>query len=235
MEKPMENKTILIIDDDINLSQVLKLTFKRVGATVHSALDGREGLQKFFTTRPDLVLLDIRMPVLNGWEVCKQIRLMSDTPVIMLTTLNQNDEIVRGLDIGADDFVTKPFSREVLLARAKAALRREKPKLADKEVVYQDEYLQINLASRQVFADGELIKLSGREFNLLAYLVENAGRVLSHEQILKKVWGWEYLDSPDYVHVYLSHLRKKIEVDSKNPTYLQTEHGIGYRFSKLNG
>lgn len=235
MEKPMENKTILIIDDDINLSQVLKLTFKRVGATVHSALDGREGLQKFFATRPDLVLLDIRMPVVNGWEVCKQIRLMSDTPVIMLTTLNQNDEIVRGLDIGADDFVTKPFSREVLMARARAALRREIPKLADKEVVYQDDYLQINLASRQVFADGELIKLSGREFNLLAYLVENAGRVLSHEQILKKVWGWEYLDSPDYVHVYLSHLRKKIEVDSKNPTYLQTEHGIGYRFSKLNG
>ncbi len=229
----MDSKQILIVDDDISLCQMLKLTFKKEGADVHTAMDGRQGLQKFFELKPDLVLLDIRMPDIEGWDVCRQIRMMSEIPVIMLTTLNRNEEIVRGLECGADDFVTKPFSRSVLIARAKAALRRnrivevEQPKLD-----YQDDYLSVLLDERRVLVEGEPVKLSSREFNLLAYLVENADRVLTHEQILDKVWGWEYRDSPDYIHVYLSHLRKKIEPNAKLPIYLQTEHGIGYRFCK---
>jgi two-component system KDP operon response regulator KdpE len=230
----MNSKQILIVDDDVSLCQMLTLTFKKEGANVHTAMDGRQGLQKFFELKPDLVLLDIRMPDIEGWDVCRQIRMMSEIPVIMLTTLNRNEDIIRGLDCGADDFVTKPFSRNVLLARARAALRRIKPVItATLQLDYEDDYLCIHLKDRRVLVQGKPVKLSNREFNLLAYMVENAGRVLTHEQILDKVWGWEYRDSPDYIHVYLSHLRKKIEPDPKKPLYLQTEHGIGYRFMKI--
>ncbi len=228
----MENKKVLIVDDDISLSQILKLTFKREGASVHTAMDGREGLQKFYYYKPDLVLLDIRMPDIDGWEVCRQIRMMCNTPVIMLTTLNRNEDIIRGLDTGADDFVTKPFSRDVLIARARAAIRRYTDKGDEDDITYKDDYLLINLAERRVLVNGNTIKMSKREFDLLAYLVKNAGRILTHEQILEKIWGWEYRDSPDYLHVYLSHLRKKLEKNPKDPYYLQTEHGIGYRFNK---
>lgn len=230
----MESKQILIVDDDVSLCQMLKLTFKKEGAKVHTAMDGREGLQKFFEEKPDLVLLDIRMPDIEGWDVCRQIRTMSDIPVIMLTTLNRNEDIIRGLESGADDFVTKPFSRKVLIARSRAALRRNRTKSTQTiQENYTDEYLTVNLEERRVFINGEPVRLSGREFNLLAYMIENADRVLTYEQILNKVWGWEYRDSPDYVHVYLSHLRKKIEPNPKKPLYLQTEYGIGYRFNKL--
>ncbi len=230
----MDGKTILVIDDDINLSKILQHTFKREGATVYTAADGREGLHLFFAHRPDLVLLDIRMPDVDGWETCRQIRLLSNTPIIMLTTLNREEEIVRGLDLGANDFVTKPFSRQVLLARTRAALRRnDETKTEQPHVVYRDDYLVVDLQERCVLVKGEQVKLSAREFSLLSYLVENAGRILTHQQILDRIWGWEYRDNPDYLHVYFSHLRRKLEKDPKNPEYLRTEHGVGYRFYKV--
>ncbi|MCP5094345.1 MAG: response regulator transcription factor [Chloroflexi bacterium] len=229
----MEGKKILIIDDDINLSHILHHTFKREGATVYTAADGREGLHLFFSHRPDLVLLDIRMPDIDGWETCRQIRLLSNTPIIMLTTLNRNEEVVRGLDLGADDFVTKPFSRDVLLARARATLRRNEELTTEQpKAIYRDDYLVVDLQERCVLVKGEQIKLSAREFDLLSYLVENAGRILTHQQILDRIWGWEYRNNPDYLHVYFSHLRRKLEKDPKNPEYLRTEHGVGYRFYK---
>jgi DNA-binding response OmpR family regulator len=223
----MEGKKILVIDDDINLLQSIRFTFLRAGVEIVTAIDGREGLQRFFSFRPELVILDVRLPDIDGWDICRQIRLLSSVPIIMLTTLSRDEEIIRGLDYGADDFVTKPFSRDVLLARARALLRRAEPQTeSDTSQGYSDDHLVINLAKRQVTAT---------EFRLLACLLQNAGQVLPYRTILDKVWGWEYQESIDYVHVYLSHLRRKIEVDPRNPKYLLTERGVGYRFEKQNG
>lgn len=229
----MNDKKILIIDDDVNLGQTIKLTFARVGAEVFTAVDGRDGLRQFYEYRPDLVILDVRMPDINGWETCRQIRLLSNVPIIMLTTLDNDEDVIRGLDYGADDFVTKPFSREVLLARARAVLRRSE-QLAEPEdqQIYNDSYLLIDLRKHRVQVDGQAVQLSSTEFRLLAYLLQNAGQVLTYQNILDKVWGWEYQDSIDYVHVYVSHLRRKLEADPRNPRYLLTERGIGYRFER---
>lgn len=229
----MKHKKILVIDDDVNLLQSLKFTFARAGAQVFAAVDGREGLHRFYEERPDLVILDVRMPDIDGWETCRQIRMFSTVPIIMLTTLSKEDEIIRGLDTGADDFVTKPFSREVLLARARALLRRaETPAVSENEPAYCDEHLVIDLAVRRVLVAGKPIQLTATEFRLLSYLLRNAGQVLTYRTILDKVWGWEYQDSIDYVHVYLSHLRRKLEADPRNPRYFLNERGVGYRFEK---
>lgn len=232
-EAGMNDKKILIIDDDVNLGQTIKLTFARTGAEVFTAVDGRDGLRQFYEYRPDLVILDVRMPDINGWETCRQIRLLSNVPIIMLTTLDNDEDVIRGLDYGADDFVTKPFSRDVLLARARAVLRRSE-QLADPEdqQSYNDSYLLIDVRKHRVQVDGQAVQLSSTEFRLLAYLLQNAGQVLTYQNILDKVWGWEYQDSIDYVHVYISHLRRKIEADPRNPRYLLTERGIGYRFER---
>lgn len=232
-EAGMNDKKILIIDDDVNLGQTIKLTFARVGAEVFTAVDGRDGLRQFYEYRPDLVILDVRMPDINGWETCRQIRLLSNVPIIMLTTLDNDEDVIRGLDYGADDFVTKPFSRDVLLARARAVLRRSE-QLAESEdqQIYNDSYLLIDIRKHRVQVDGQAVQLSSTEFRLLAYLLQNAGQVLTYQNILDKVWGWEYQDSIDYVHVYVSHLRRKLEADPRNPRYLLTERGIGYRFER---
>jgi two-component system KDP operon response regulator KdpE len=229
----MQDKKILVVDDDVNLSHMIKFTFTKAGAQVYTAVDGREGLHRFYEHRPDLVILDVRMPDVDGWETCRQIRMFSNVPVIMLTTLNKDDEIIRGLDYGADDFVSKPFSREVLMARARALLRRaEAPGEGDSQATYSDEHMVVNLEKRRVVVRGQPVPLTATEFRLLAYLLQNAGQVLTYQMILDKVWGWEYQDSIDYVHVYLSHLRRKLEEDPRNPKYLVTERGIGYRFEK---
>ncbi|MBX3015194.1 MAG: response regulator transcription factor [Caldilineaceae bacterium] len=229
----MDGKKILIIDDDVNLGQTIKLTFARAGAQVFTAVDGRDGLRQFYEYRPDLVILDIRMPDINGWETCRQIRLLSNIPIIMLTTLDKDEDIIRGLDHGADDFVTKPFSRDVLLARARAVLRRtDLISTPEDHSTYHDGYLLIDIRKHQIQVNGQNIQLTSTEFRLLSYLLQNAGQVLSYQNILDKVWGWEYQDSIDYVHVYISHLRRKLEIDPRNPRYLVTERGIGYRFER---
>ncbi len=233
IDSDLRNKTILVIDDDPSLGQMVQLAFSVEGAIAITANDGQEGLRHFYTHRPDLIILDIRMPDINGWEVLRQIRVMSDTPVILLTTLSEDQDIVRGLDCGADDFISKPFNRDVLLARARAVLRRvQLDKLETSSQLFRDEWLTIDLNKRQVTVKGEAVRLTATEFRLLAYLLQNAGRVLTYHQILDYVWGQDYRDSPDYVHVYLSHLRRKLEEDSRNPRYLLTEHGVGYRFAR---
>lgn len=229
----MNGKKILVIDDDINLCQLIKHTFMSLGLEVYTAVNGQEGLRQFFNQRPDLVLLDIRMPIMDGWQTCQEIRKLSDVPIIMLTTFHRDDEVIRGLNLGADDFVSKPFNRELLIARTKAVLRRaELPSVTPKPISYNDNYLVVDLENRRVHVHGRPVKLSAREYDLLTLLLTNAGRVLTYEQILDRVWGWEYRDNTDYIHVYLSHLRRKIEEDPKNPRYLITEHGVGYRFEK---
>ena len=229
----MKGKKILVIDDDIDMCQILDITFTMEGALVFTANSGREGLRKFYEERPHLVLLDIHMPEMNGWETCSQIRLLSDVPIIMLTRLNSAEEIVRGLDVGADDFISKPFDNSILLARSRAVLRRlVKTAVPSSKAPYADGYLTIDLERGEVLVQSKPVKLTATEYQLLTYLLKNAGHTLSYEQILENVWGWEYRESIDYVHVYISHLRRKLEKDAKNPLYFITLHGTGYRFEK---
>ena len=233
MEKLLQNKKILVIDDDKALCQNLEIGLARQGALVSSANNGQSGLKKFYETPPDLVILDLRMPEMDGWETCRLIRMIAQTPIIMLTSVAQEHEVVRGLRKGADDYVTKPFSHDILLARVEAILRRTTPQTIDGNGHdYDDGYLLINFEQRIVSKGGERIKLSATEFRLLRYLFENAGRLLTNEAILTQVWGWESQHNVEYVHVYLSRLRAKIEKDPRNAQYIVTEHGFGYSFHK---
>ena len=229
----LDAKRVLVIDDDPNLRQLLERIFSQGGAQVCVASGGGEGLRQFYLQRPDLVVLDVMLPDMDGWEVCRRIRQLSNVPIMFLSALGGERDIVRGLDLGAVDYVVKPFSPQVLLARARASLRQaELASGAGKPPTYQDDYLTIDLERRQVWVHGEPVKLTATEYRLLAYLVQNAGLVLTFEQILEQVWGWEYRESVDYVHVYTWHLRQKLEVDPRHPRYVLTEHGACYRFQK---
>lgn len=231
-------KKILVVDDEhaqLRLaSQVLSIN----GYEVLQANSGQEALRIIFEQRPDLVLLDVMMPGIDGWQTCSCIREITDVPVIMLTgKRNTEDDIVRGLESGADEYLTKPLGNRELLARVRSALRRaEQPSYLDekKRTVFSDDYLIVDVDERKVTINGERLKLTPREFRLLALLVENAGHVLSHQQVLENVWGWEYIDDVDYVRIYISHLRQKIEPDTPQPRYILTEPGVGYYFQRTN-
>lgn len=233
----IQGKKILLIDDDIYIREIVTETMTKEGADIVTAENGIEGLRLFYASQPDLVLLDVMMPQMTGWEICRQIRQLSDVPIIMLTSMSKEDDVVRGLDIGAVDYVTKPFSAKILAARVRTALRRppgDTPAEQESQLEIEDDYLTVDLAAHRITIQGEPIKLTKTEFRLLAYLVKNAGLVLTFQQILENVWGWDYQDSVQYVHVYVSRLRQKIEPDTQNPRYLLTEYGIGYRFSKTD-
>ncbi|HAJ36849.1 MAG TPA: DNA-binding response regulator [Chloroflexi bacterium] len=222
---------ILVVDDDPVLSELVSYILRAEGYEAIVANDGEEGLRKFQATQPDLVVLDVTMPEMDGFEVCKRIRAVSSTPVIMLTAQGSEDAIVRGLDIGADDYVTKPFQLKPFMARVRANLRRASaPQPQYGKVTYQDDYLTIDLEAHKVLIKGEPVKLTPTEYKLLAVLVKNRGRILEFRQLLEQVWGFEYIDDIDYLRVYIWHLRRKIEPDPKNPTYLHNELSIGYRF-----
>ncbi len=229
----MRGRKILVVDDDQAMHRLLEFTFTQAGAQVLVATDGEEALRHFYTFRPDLVVLDITMPKLDGWEIGRRIRDLSETPIVMVTARGQEDDILRGFESGADDYVTKPFSLQVLLARVRALLHRASlPPISAQPIAYSDDRLTVDLSANRVLVDGQPVRLTATEYRLLAYLVENAGRVLSPRQILEKVWGWEYADDVDYVRVYIWHLRQKLEPDPKSPRYLITEHGLGYRFER---
>jgi len=230
----MHGRKVLLIDDDLPVLNMLEHTFLLAGAQVYAATNGHDALRLLFAQRPDLVILDVMMPDMDGWEVCARIRELSDVPIIFVSALGAEEDIVRALDSGAVDYVIKPFSLLVLLARARVALRRaERVAPAERPLTYRDDYLVIDLEQRQVLVRGQPVELTAIEFRLLAYLLQNAGWVLTFQQILEHVWGWECRDNVEYVHVYVWHLRKKLEEDPKNPCYLLTEHGVGYRFQKL--
>jgi two-component system KDP operon response regulator KdpE len=208
-----------------------KRLFSGAGAEIYVASDGQEGLGRFGMCEPDLVLLDVRMPVLDGWQTCRLIRRLSDVPIIFVTCLTKEEDIVRGLDCGAVDYVTKPFSPEVLLARARAALRMAEAGSKRRRLTqYRDDYLEVDLEARRVRVEGRLVQLTGTEYRLLAYLFVNAGRVVTYDQILERVWGLDCHGSDEYVHVYVWHLRQKLEQDPRHSRYVLTEHGVGYRF-----
>ena len=221
---------ILLIEDEEDVVVLLRFRFEQEGYEVLSATNGVEGLRILQQEHPDLVLLDVMMPRMNGWETCKRIRQYSDVPIIMLTALGQETDIVRGLELGADDFVTKPFSLTELVARVRAALRRGRQPLSENVTVQIDERLIVDRAQRQVVVDGQKTELSPTEFRILDCFLDNQGRILTHQSLLTQVWGWEYLDETDYLKVYIHHLRKKIEENPGKPSYIVTERGLGYRF-----
>ncbi len=231
------NNKILIIDDDPAFLNLVEQVLTQKGYEVLKARSGREGLRLIFDQRPDLVLLDVAIPGVDGWQVCRRIREISDIPVIMITGRHKSEEdVVRGLDHGADDYITKPVGSRELVARVRAVLRRaELPSSQDirQGVIYSDGFLTVDITERKIIADGKRIKLTPREFRLFTLLVENAGRILTHKQLLEKVWGWEYTDDLDYVRIYISHLRQKIEPDPSLPRYIITEPGVGYCFQKF--
>jgi len=227
----MHGKKILLIDDDPEILKLTSLIFEEAGAQVFTAHDGLEGISKMFTHRPNLIILDVMMPGQNGFEICERIRQITKIPLIMLTALNNEKEILKGLDVGADDFLTKPFNSEILLARARTVMRRSEQNYRRKAALnYDDGRLKIDVEKHRVFIGNDRLKLTPVEFRLLVYLSRNAGRVLTFDEILINVWGSEYLGSDDYVHVYISHLRSKIESDAKKPRYIFSVHGVGYIF-----
>lgn len=229
----MDGKVILVVEDDVFVRKSIETVFERAGAKVITAADGAAGLRQFFQFRPDLVTLDIIMPDMDGWETCRQIRQLANTPIIMLTSIADEEAEVRALDMGAVDFVSKPYNPNVLLARARSALRQSMPGVEEQAAnEYRDDYLIIDLTGRRLSVDGHQEQLTKTEFDLLAYLVRNKGMVLSFGQILDSVWGVGYDANTDYVHVYISRLRRKIEPDAKRPTYLITIHGQGYLFDR---
>jgi DNA-binding response OmpR family regulator len=228
----MNNKRkLLIIEDDADLVRALELYFSRAGFEVISAEDGRGGLQKLYDERPDVVILDIAIPKLDGWQVCQRIRELSGVPIVILTARIREEERVRGLKLGADDYVVKPFSLKELEARLEAVLRRaQEARPEPRGILYSDGELVVDADRLAVTRNGKHIDLTPTELRLLLFLARNTGRVLTHQQILEKIWGAEYAEDVDYVKLFIYRLRRKIEPDPKHPEYILTERGIGYRF-----
>ena len=226
-----DKKKILVVDDEERMLRFIRLNLEHDGFQVIEATKGNEALDKMRTDMPDLILLDIMLPDIDGFEVLKRIREISNIPVIMLTAKGEEDDRVKGLELGADDYVTKPFSPRELVSRAKAVLRRiELEGGGDEEVIEIDKRLKVDFNRREIFVDGELVKLRPTEYRLLYHLVQNAGWVLTYDQILSRVWGYEYRDEPHYVRLYINYLRQKLEEDPSKPKYILTERGVGYRF-----
>ncbi len=215
--------------------QFITMNLELEGFRVVSAAGGYEAVEKVVRELPDLIILDIMMPDMDGFETLKKIRQISSVPVIFLSVKGEEFDRVRGLDLGADDYLTKPFSPRELVSRIRAVLRRtqEKAWTPRSEIVVDDE-LRINFDQRKVIVRGQEVPLRPTEYRLLYQLVTNAGRLLTHETLLSRVWGPEYRDEDQYVRLYITYLRQKIEKDPKNPKYILSERGLGYRFKEFN-
>ncbi len=231
MDNQLRDRRILVVDDEERMVRFIRLNLEHDGFQVVEAFRGTQALEKLRSGLPDLILLDVMMPDIDGFEVLRMIREISSVPVIMLTAKGEEDDRVRGLELGADDYITKPFSPRELVSRVRAVLRRTESASAGTHGVIQvDDRLKLDFDRREVWVDGKLVQLRPTEYRLLYHLVQNAGWVLTHEQLLTKVWGYEYRDEPHYVRLYINYLRKKLEKDPSNPKYILTERGVGYRF-----
>ena len=227
----LKDRRILVVDDEERMVRFIRLNLEHDGFRVIEAFNGTQAINKVRSNLPDLVLLDIMMPDIDGFEVLRIIREVSTIPVIMLTAKGEEDDRVRGLELGADDYITKPFSPRELVSRVKAVLRRtETASGSTHGVIEVDSRLKLDFDRREVWVNDELVQLRPTEYRLLYHLVQNAGWVISHDQLLAKVWGYEYRDEPHYVRLYINYLRKKLEEDPSNPKYILTERGVGYRF-----
>ena len=224
-------KMVLVVDDEPRMINFIRMNLEIERFQVISAKDGLEAVRKTREMLPDCVLLDVMMPEMDGFETLRSIREESTVPVIMLTARNDEEDKVKGLSLGADDYITKPFSPRELVSRVKAVIRRsELPSQVEKSLVKVDEHLSIDFNRREVIIDNEPVKLRPTEWRLLYHLVQNAGWVVPHETLLSKVWGWEYQDETQYLRLYITYLRQKIEKNLANPHYILTERGVGYRF-----
>jgi DNA-binding response OmpR family regulator len=224
-------KTILVVDDESRMVRFVKMNLDLEGYITLEANNGVQALEKVRDFNPDLVLLDVEMPGMDGFETLKRLREISDAAVIMLTVRADEEDRIKGLDLGADDYVTKPFSPRELSSRIRAVLRRfEERGRPDQQIITIDDHLQVDLQRRDVIVDGERLGLRPTEYRLLYHLIQNAGWVVPHETLLTKVWGHEYINDNHLLRLYITYLRKKIEPDPANPRYIFTERGLGYRF-----
>ena len=223
---------VLVVDDDPGFRELAQTWLQNAGFEVLTAEDGVAGMRRLYGSRPGLVLLDANMPRMDGWEVCRRIRDMSDVPVIMVTVNGEKADRLRGFGLGADDYVTKPVDFAELVARVRAVLRRIDANGEEEgPSCLQDGEIEVDWRSHQVCVRGEPVKLSPTEFRLLSCLVKNRGWIVTHEQLLEKAWGPNYLGDKSLVKLYVRYLRQKLEKDPHSPSLILTERGVGYRFA----
>lgn len=219
---------ILVVEDDPAISELITFHLKKEGMQVLTAFDGRKALELFQTHRPDLILLDLMLPVIDGHEVCRRVRKISNVPIIILTAKELEEDRVKGLDLGADDYVTKPFSPKELMARIRAVLRRA----GYSAETYSAGGLLLDRKRRLFFVDGKEVELTPKEFDLLALLMSDPGRPYARETLLEKVWGYQYFGGSRTLDVHVRRLRQKIGDDPQKPRFIETVHGVGYRFKE---
>ncbi len=225
------DKLILVVDDESRMVRFVRMNLELEGYQVTEAGTGMEALDRVRDELPDMVLLDVMMPEMDGFETLERLREISTVPVIMLTVKGDEEDRIRGLELGADDYITKPFSPRELASRIRAVLRRaEMPSPVSKTSLRIDDRLEIDFRQREVIVEGERIRLRPTEHRLLYHLVNNAGWIMTHEMLLSKVWGYEYREETGLLRLYITYLRKKIEPDPGQPRYILTERGVGYRF-----
>lgn len=225
----MNEKYVLVVEDDKTIQNFLKISLKTKGYRCEIAEDGLTGISCFLANNPDIILLDLGLPDIDGMEVLKQIRAESDIPVIIISARGQEKEKVAALDEGADDYITKPFHINELLARVRVALRRYK-KEDRAETEFQLDYFKINLEKRKVYVHDEEVHLTPIEYKMVVLLIENRGKVVTHNYIQKQVWGYDSTDDYQSLRVFMANIRRKIEDDTSNPRFILTEVGVGYRF-----
>ncbi len=227
----LKDKLVLVVDDEQRIINFMRMNLELEGCRVITANNGRAALDRVREDLPDIVLLDIMMPGMDGFEVLRRLRQFSSVPVIVLTAKDEEDDRIKGLELGADDYIGKPFSHRELVSRIRAVLRRHAtlPPMPQTQLKIDDR-LTIDFAKHEVLVDGKPISLRPTEYRLLYHLVQNAGWVMPHDVLLAKVWGPEYRDESHYLRLYITYLRQKIEEDPANPRYILTERGVGYRF-----
>jgi DNA-binding response OmpR family regulator len=225
---------LLIIEDDTTLNRLLAGHLRSLGYEVHAALGGLEGIRMASQAKPDLVVLDIMMPGMDGWEVCRRLRGSSDIPILMLTAKGAQEDVIQGLELGADDYLKKPFDLRELELRIEAILRRRGGAEGDVKggALYDDGTLRVDLDRRVVTRQGQSVHLTPTEFRLLSYMMRQGGRVVPHEELLTEVWGPEYSQDTANLSVYVRYLREKLESIPGEPRYICTEWGVGYRFAR---
>jgi len=233
MGSGFSGKTVLVVDDESRMVEFIAMNLELEGFRVVRAANGSEALEKASKEHPDLVLLDIMMPEMDGFETLEELRETTSVPVIFLTAKSEEVDRIKGLDLGADDYITKPFSPRELVSRIRAVLRRTEPAAMTNSEIVVDNELRVNFDQRKVIVRGQEVRLRPTEYRLLYQLVTNAGKLLTHEVLLSRVWGAEYRDEDQYVRLYITYLRQKIEKDPKNPRYILSERGLGYRFKEF--
>jgi len=226
-----KGKRILVVDDEPRMIGFIRMNLELEGHLVIEAHSGLAALEAIRTQLPDLVLLDVMMPELDGFETLRMLREFADIPVIMLTAKGEESDKVQGLELGADDYITKPFGPRELSSRIKAIFRRLEKPTTEEAILRIDDRLQVDFNRREVIVNEERIKLRPTEYRLLYHLIRNVGWTVPHDQLLQKVWGYEYRDEAHYVRLYVNYLRDKIEEDPSDPKYIITERGVGYRFA----